>query len=258
MQRSSAFHPLNEDHAIESVKFSVILNSGIHPPSILAVERAHGVWKDTLPAISVADVDLDIGGRQGKAPGVLFAFVKPDASPTWSMHIAGNRIDVECFLYSRWQRVWGTAREYFIKVLEVLYQNQSMLMVSAAELTVKDVFLGPSEYSLDLLIRRSELVPDMLFKAGRVWHNHSGWLEDEHENIRTVNNLNLQAIPLDDDTSVSIFHYQMLNTGVDLSIDKVLANDFAKIDGMMGRLHDANKTLIKKVVTTEICQRIGL
>lgn len=252
------FRPLNEDHAIESVKFAIIFSSGITPQSILAIEANHDNWRDGLPARSIADVDFENAGRKGKAPGVMFAFVRPDASPSWSMTVAANKVEVECFLYSRWERVWSTSKEYFVKALSILSEVQPELFVGALELTVKDVFATDEEYTLENLLTRSEYLPQFLFRAGQFWHCNSGWFEPSEVPERVLHNLNCDAAPNGDETYVSISHYQQKNLVSGLKITDLVGEAFKPVDAGMAALHEMNKAVVLELFTQETARRIGL
>ncbi len=120
------------------------------------------------------------------------------------------------------------------------------------------VFLTGSEYSLQDLFVGSDYFPSVLASAGRVWHNHFGWVEPEIDGVRVLHNLNLDSVPMDDETAVSIYHYQLINTGVDLELTSVLKDNFEIVDRMMARLHGANKALVGKLLTKNMAQKIGL
>lgn len=259
MEGQMGFRPLNEDHAIASVKFSVVFSAGILPQSILAVEQNHDLWRDSLPARSVADVNIDSNGRNANAPGVFFAFLRPDGSPSWSMTVAVNRIDIECSLYSRWERVWIAAREYFVKVIEILSSAQPNLEIGAVELTVKDVFVASgTEYPLEQLLNRSSKLPEFIFAAGQAWHANSGWFEIEEGKQRTLHNLNCDAAPQQEVALINISHYQQLSTQSRINISAKQADIQKSLDETMNTLHQSNKKLIIDLLKVEMGSRIGL
>ncbi len=253
------FRPLNEDHAIESVKFSVVFSSGILAQSILAVEQSHDLWRESLPARSVADVSIESSGRTGNAPGVFFAFVRPDGSPSWSMTVAVNKIDVECFLYSRWERVWTEARGYFVKVIEILSKTQPSLEIGAVELTVKDVFVATEKnYPLDQLLKPCARLPEFIFHAGQAWHANSGWFEVREGAHRTLHNLNCDATPTQDATLINMSHYQQGGMKSPINISANATNISKILEESMSTLHKANKRLMIELLRDEMASRIGL
>lgn len=258
MERQTGFRPLNDDHAIESVKFSVAFSKGIVSRSIFAVEQNHHEWRDGLPARSIADFTIESNGRTADAPGVVFAFVRPDASPSWSMTVAGNRIDVECFLYSRWDRVWKDACEYFVKVFKVLSETQTDLSIGAVDLTVKDVFVTDDQsYLLGHLLNRSPRLPDFIFTTPQAWHANSGWFEEDANWGKILNNLNCDVSPAQGRTFFNFSHFQQIVLKRHQSIkSEESARGF--LDEAMNFLHLSNKRLISELLKDDMADRIGL
>jgi uncharacterized protein (TIGR04255 family) len=252
------FRPLNEDHAIESVKFSVAFSTGILSQSIMAVEQGHNLWLDSLPARSIADVSSESNGRSANAPGVSFSFLRPDGSPSWSMAVAVNRIDIECSLYSRWERVWTEAKGYFVKAIEILSKAQPSLGIGAVELTVKDVFVATErDYPLNQLLKPSVRLPEFIFEAGQAWHANSGWFEVNGMQ-RTLHNLNCDATPNDDLTIINISHYQQGLMASPINISAKQAQLFETLEQRMSTLHKANKQLMIDILKDDMAGRIGL
>lgn len=253
------FRPLNEDHAIESVKFSVVLSAGILPQAIMAVEQNHALWRESLPARSIADVALDSNGRTGSAPGVVFGFLRPDGTPSWSMTVALNKIDIECFLYSRWERVWGEARGFFVKVIEILSKSQGKLEISAIELTVKDVFVATeANYPLDQLFKASDRLPEFIFGAGQAWHANSGWFEVDKGSRRTLHNLNCDATPHQEAALINISHYQQSGLVPPVQVSAAAQEISRMLEASMSGLHAANKKVMIDLLQDEMASRIGL
>lgn len=259
MEGKMGFRPLNEDHAIQSVKFSVLLTVGILPNSMLIIEQNHYRWRDSLPARTVADVEIESNGRTAKAPGVIFAFVRPDGSPSWSLGVAANRIDIECNLYSRWERVWHSAKEYFVKILEILSTCQPELQIAGIELTVKDVFVADGNaYSLDQLLNHSPRLPNYVFSSGQAWHVNSGWFEGDETSGRTLHHLNCDTAVDQDLTLVNISHYQQRNMMFPPQTNNAKLDKPALLDKYMGELHLSNKKLLSELLTAQMAERINL
>lgn len=259
MEGKMGFRPLNEDHAIQSVKFSVLLTGGIAHGSILTIEQNHNRWRDNLPARTIADVEIESNGRTGKAPGVIFAFVRPDGSPSWSLSVAANRIDIECNLYSRWERVWHSAKEYFVKILEILSTCQAELEIAGIELTVKDVFVvDRNAYSLDHLLNHSSRLPSYIFSAGQAWHANCGWFQDEEPPNRTLHHLNCDTAADQDLTFVNISHYQQRSLMPSQKKSDEKPDKSALLDRYMRELHLSNKQLLSDLLADQMAERINL
>lgn len=253
------FHPLNEDHAIGRVKFVLLFTRPITPKSIFEIERQHDKWREAMPARSRLEVDVDVNGGTTKAPAVVFAFLKPDANPTWSMQIGGSQIEIECFLYSRWERVWGAARHYLTTALEELSFVQEKLMVSAMHLTVEDVFLSSDdEFVIGDVLNKSDKIPPFALKAGGPWNSYFSWIVEENQKVRTLHACDIDVSVGSEDGRVAITHAQTRNTGVDLPINEVCGDGFARLDAMMEEMHASNKALMRDLITVDLNERIGL
>lgn len=253
------FRPLNEDHAIESVKFTLLFTRPIAPKSISAVESHHDLWRVALPAKSRLDVDVDVSGRPVKAPAIMFGFLKPDANPVWSMQVGANQIEIECFLYSRWQRVWETSREHLKNVLGVLAEAQDKLLVSAMHMTVKDTFISDDNtVTAKDLLRQSDKLPQYVFKALGSWNTYFSWLVDEDEDVRTWHASDIEGSFYSDGARVEIVHSQTRNTGVDLPITDVSELGFERLDAMMETMHLSNKGFVSELIVADMGERIGL
>ncbi|MBX5181677.1 TIGR04255 family protein [Rhizobium sp. NZLR5] len=258
MSEKAHFRPLNEDHAVAGVKFAVVLNQVLHPQAVSAAENAHGIWQEGLPAASASDVGVDVGGRQLKAPGVLFAFLRPDGTANWSMQIGGNKIEVECNLYSRWDRVWMTAGGYLSAALAVVSQAQENLSLMMTELTVRDVFVAQNRpYQLSQLIKVGEYLPRRVLSDGPLWHCNTGWFDDAQAGTNShLHNLNCDAAPANSEVAITMMHFQQKRIQEPLSVRELSSKNF--LGSEMKVLHDKNKTLLREVLTQEMLDRIGL
>ncbi|MBY5354575.1 TIGR04255 family protein [Rhizobium leguminosarum] len=256
MSENTHFRPLNEDHAVAGVKFAVVLNQVLQPQAISAAENSHEIWRESLPAASISDVAIDAGGRQLKAPGVLFAFLRPDGTANWSMQLGGNKIEVECNLYSRWDRVWMSALGYLASALSVTSQAQNNLAVLSVELTVRDVFVALKRpYELSHLIKIGEYFPRSVLSAGPLWHCNTGWFDDAHSGGNGhLHNLNCDAAPANNDVIINITHFQQKRLPEPVLVQGLQST----LDITMKTLHEKNKTLLREILTQEMLTRIGL
>lgn len=260
MSAESNFRPINDDHAIESITFSILFQTIIPPNAIAELDRGHNVWRETLPAKARFDADVEHGGRAGKIPGIAFSFLRPDANPIWLMQIAGTKIDVTCSLYSRWERVWGTSKELFVNVLDILSATNKSLLVGAVDMLVSDAFTKPASAKGDAsaLFRSSDLLPRFALSNQDSWHSHNGWVERITGNVQTVHNLNIQATVSEDATYMNVTHYQLRNTGVDRQVSELAGSGFSQIDQMFSELHSANKKTIGSLIADHMLRRIGM
>ena len=253
------FRPLNDDHAIESVKFALLLTRPITPKAIFEIERQHSLWQDEMPAKRIIDIDVDVNGRATKAPGIMFAFLRPDATPMWSMQIGSSQIEIECYIYSRWDRTWGIAREHFQNAIRILASAQEKLMVSAVNLMVKDAFLSDAKsYSITNLLKSSDKLPQSVLDAIGPWNTYFSWMIEENKDVRTLHAFDVDVSWQGDEARVEITHVQTRNTGVDLALADILDDDFQALGSIMEALHRSNKLLLSELIVGDMSERIGL
>lgn len=253
------FKPINDDHAIEAIKFSILISGAVRVATISALEQLYPTFKDQLPALARGTVDLDIGsGQTVTAPSLSFGFLRPDGTPNWNVQIFGNRIIVDCNLYTRWERVWGTAKSYVDSILRIICEKQPDVRIASIELTVSDTFLTDEQtYDLNELIPRSKFLAPVVYQSGSVWHSNSGWFDGGGTQLRTLHNLNCRSVGNETGFAVRIVHFQKCEFPYES--ERSLADSAgAEIDNSMNKLHDSNKAILSDLLHEHTAQMIGL
>jgi hypothetical protein len=256
-----AFKAANADHAITAVAFVLEFDKQIEAGAIQnlissANAQAAVPWSASLPAVTASP------GLGGSLSGVQFSYVQPNARAAWLLRIAADEIRVECSVYTRWKKVWGTAEGYLRQAVE--YINQSDKSISANRVTIQviDKFVGaPTSYKIGELIRDRTIVGDTPFENGDLWHVFLGWF-DLPKWGRVLNNFNVQStgegriedpLPVESAPySVSITHFQQATPR------KGLGRDLASLSEVMDFMHGRNKNLLERLLTDEQLDTIGL
>jgi hypothetical protein len=125
-QPDMTFLPVNGDHAIQQVTFSVLVDQSITAVDLNRLRSVHRRFRDELPAVGNTQVFVPM--EQGTnspqkvvaAPGIEFSYMRPDSTPAWKLRIGGGEVAVDCFRYTRWEKTWERAFRYFLIALEVL------------------------------------------------------------------------------------------------------------------------------------------
>jgi hypothetical protein len=111
------FDPLNSEHAIQSVAFTVAFDGMLSPGAIHDLRSRTEIIAE-LPAVQAPQgFEFNMGGAPtGGGPiqrrmiaGVQLSHLRPDGTPAWALRMMGNELSVECTRYTRWDKVWGTA-----------------------------------------------------------------------------------------------------------------------------------------------------
>tara|TARA_R110000868_G_scaffold411715_1_gene707933 strand:- start:1315 stop:2163 length:849 start_codon:yes stop_codon:yes gene_type:complete len=261
------YAPINNDHAIESISFTLSLDRPVGAAEANAIRALHAEFAHELPALrnpSAFRMNIDPGQemRPSALPGVEFAFLQPDGSPIWALRVVGDEITVECNLYSRWARVWGASQSYLFGTIQALAGQNSSIRIMAANLSVRDAFSGDAELQdPSSCLRMSRFVPEMAFKNGNRWHCHTGWFE-ESNSFEILHNLNLDASAVQlingpKSSRLSISHSlthripeEVAGGGADTA-----CNYLQKV---FETLHMQNKAVVKELLVDETSAAIGL
>lgn len=267
------FSPLNEDHAIQNVAFSLVLDQALGPTTIRRAVENHPKWKSETPAIQTPQgVQIDLSGpepvrRPAPINAVIFSFLRPDGTPAWVLRFMAAEIAVECSRYTRWERVWATARGHLNSALEVVTGTEPGRKVSMCCLTVTDKFrsLNPERYDLKTLFKLSEFIPGKLFQFQGQWHNHSGWFNSVDGSPR-LQNLNIGANyepqivgeGQQRELFVGILHLQQIRYATPISVGDFNGRENALLEAGMHVMHDENKAVMAAILTEKMASRIGL
>lgn len=259
------FQPINDDHAIEQVTFTIGFARPFTEADLAVFRKRHDLWADTLPAMrdpAVFAVQIEDGSavRVEKAPGVEFAFMRPDGSPVWAMRVLGPEIVVECTRYSRWARVWGAAQRYFGLALDLVSEGEgepnAMLRTS---LVVQDAFKAPADGAdLRSLFVNTDLLPEAMFGRGSDWHVNTGWFSDL-ETLRVLHNLNIDGAGdvASNIARVRIQHVMTVIRGP-ADVNETASERRDWLGKAMDALHLENKALVGRLLQPALLNRIGM
>lgn len=253
------FSPINEDHALETIRFSVTLSEVIGRRSLQAIKDARGLWAETLPASIDEIVTLNMASGAVDVPGVSFAFLQPNGTPTWQLQIAGVEVEIICTLYTRWAKVWSRVADHLRDTLACVGTHQNGAKVIKAEMTVNDAFYSSNaNYELAQLLKKTDCVPMFIFAVGTVWHSRSGWFEGEQPR-RMLHNMDLESFPVgNDQTKVQLKHFMRCATDVEVKSQKANQNLVKGLTEKFTAMHEQNKMALERMLTDEFVKKINL
>lgn len=267
------FIPINDDHAIQAVKFTVVFDRPLSSETVAELRLQHRLWRRDLPAMSVPqafefEVDaISARPRSVTANGVEFSYLRPDGSPAWVLRFLGPELNVECSRYTRWAQVWEQAQGYICKGLNVVGRAEPRKQVQLLGLTVVDRFKAQNDsYDLRALLSDSKYVHKAAFEAGPTWHSHFGWFEYSRDHF-TLNNLNVDARkePYPDsgagepgDIYIIVTHTQQRRYKAPIQNLGDAAGPTAWLTADMDDMHHKNKSVMSELLTKSVKQRIGL
>jgi uncharacterized protein (TIGR04255 family) len=256
------FEPINEDHAVQSAVFSLVLDGPVSQIAIQGLGRRRDLISE-LPAVQNPE-GFELSGVPGAggvpAPrrmlGVQLAHLRPDGTPAWALRMMGQEIAVECTRYTRWNRIWETARRYLKGALGEIPPGERARKIAILGHTVVDQFIANrDEYDLSDLLKKNRFLADNAFRAGPTWHNHVGWFESVENSQAWLNQLNIDA--LRDNSGqllVQITHNQEMRFVSSFELSAV--DSF--LDDTMNRLHVQNKIVLDELLTPNMAKKIGI
>jgi uncharacterized protein (TIGR04255 family) len=259
------FAPFSEDHAIQTVSFALIVDKPLQPLTIEEVRKNHDQWRDELPAIQIPPTfQVDLAGpapvqRPTLSNAVIFSFLRPDGTPAWVFRFMGLEIAVECLRYTRWDRVWETTKRYLQLALKIVNTMEPDRTITATGLQVVDKFRAiVNPYNINHLFKPNKYIPPVLIEAGGQWHNHSGWFEQQSGNhMFWLQNLNVQSLHEGTDHVFVVTHVQQFRYPTPSPV-AYWSQSAGELDECMRRMHVANKTVLKSLLSDEMAFRIGL
>lgn len=257
------FKPVNRDHSIVAVGFSVMFAEQLPVQLVEKIKASHVHLARVLPAVDSSPLQSVDVGPNGIAinslPAVGFFFMLPNGMPAWEARAQENSLNVICRTYSRWQSVWGQARQILVRLLETAREDN--LRVIEVILEYHDLFQhdGVDQYNLAQLLeaRTVELAPK-IFESGPTWHLYTGWFRTQGPDAKILEQVKFDSTPSTvkaGSTDVRILHTQRWRPNLPLPLPSLTAQ---RLDELMDSLHLENKNFLKRVLTPHVRQSIDL
>jgi uncharacterized protein (TIGR04255 family) len=272
--KEGGFRPINKAHAIVEVVWYIQFSGEFSKGALNKFLTLKGPLADDLPKFSEIQkfsfaITPQGAAAQHELGGLEFQRIKKDGSLGWMLRIQDNSISTHCLDYSTWTQSWQDASKYLHLALSNIEGPD--LPVSLVGLKYIDRFLyeGPAD-QLDmskLLQGNSELLFPKAFRAGPLWHCHTGWFETVAGcNSDCLNQLNIDAayttIAGERKHTTTIDHNALVRFSQ--GEDKLQAivgdspNDTSQLNTIMNALHDGNKKVLANLLTAEMSERIFL
>ncbi len=269
-----SFQPINDDHAIQSASFVILLSRPVAWSSIEAIMKSPLDWRRDLPATDLTQtfeiqVNPQTGAPQGRGTrGVEFSHKRPDGSASWSLDVLGTEIKVTTTIYTRWKPTWEKAGNILINVAGQLasVEKDKGNTVPGLSLIMTDVFFPDNatpDYSQ--LLAQTDEIPASVFRRGKFWHSYTGWF-DERPSGSILHQLNIEAKSATQETPsipnekphVVIQHNQFYRPRTPMAFDLSTGPLQDAILSEFPVMHDANKQLLRSLLTEQVQDRIKI
>lgn len=268
------FKPLREAHAISEMVAFIETVRPFDTEVLTKLSKLQRTLRKELPKFETvqtvtATVDMQNNALSRaemlspKLGGIVLQRIGPDGEAQWVLRIMENVIAVHCLDYTRWADVWKKTRKYLVEVFALLDISQNP--VSGIGIKYVDKFiheLGDGDYDASQLIKKeSALITPVIFDKGPLWHSHCGWYESSgpESKARFLNQCNVSTIYEKTDHVTTVEHNALMRyLSPVLNPLRAGKNDATLLDEVMEELHEANKRLLRGLLTDSMCKRIRL
>ena len=264
--------PTNGKNSIESAAFGLTFNRIVEQHEVEKLLALESILAIELPVFTrLAGVDVQIETNQVLSQTLQVSGVslqKLAESPgkiAWNLQVTGNGMQVTCGEYDRWNTVLPLALKFFRAALNLLELDS--LMITSVGCQVIDRFVydvPPNPFDLkDIFRTESELVPRSIATAGSLWHCNQGWFSDHSSAIssKTLNQLNLASARINEKLTVTVDHITHIIFETPLASRSMMfptSGAAAIVDSQFEQIHDANKDVLRRLLTAEKLTAIGM
>jgi uncharacterized protein (TIGR04255 family) len=263
--------PISGHNAIEAAGFVVSFARQLDAFELERLLGLQSLLEKDFPIFNkLAGIGVHISNEQVTAQtsefqGVILQKLSSmPGRPSWVLRVNEASIQVTCGEYDRWENVWPRARSYIEATCQFL--NLDSLPVVSIGCQVIDKFVyeeQPEHYVLgDIFNPDSEYLPPRTRSSGKMWHAHQGWFEEPGDTSRfkMLTQLNLSSAMLNDRLTAVIDYINQIIFNEPISVTTVMErqNDKSLLDSYFNDIHDKNKHVLTKLLSSGKLTEIGL
>lgn len=259
--------PSNEQNAIKVVAFALefieeIEEALIH--EVITLYQSNNKLKETLPRKELhQSVTIQLGSPQQATPkpvgGITFDYLSPDGTQKWALSLTTNALIISCAEYTRWEKIWLQAKEYFSLILPLLSKKHfSLVALEYIDEFIIESDSPPNEWKKKLFKEDSKYIPANIYETKNLWHSHHGFISNEvDDDVNTIHNINIDHIQeqnLENKIIIRTLHKsQFLQP-------KLYDADFLNkiVEKIFNKSHDENKEIMGDLLSAEMCSEINL
>lgn len=266
----ATFLPIRTPNAIDQTVFVVKLSQKIGETHLDALRQLEDTLKDdfiNFHEIKVQGVMMTpdgittqenrIVGGSCNTPVVPQEHLMNSERSDWILNITEETIQINCLNYTSWTESISYVDNILTKIFDCLPEDD--ILIASINLQINDTFVvqdGIEDVDYLQLFNHSKYLPENIWEAGMLWHAHSGWFDA----IETTNALNVLNISTRKDVSETINLMILIEHLLQVTFDPLIALDNNKNlpSSIFGILHNANKTVMKELLNSDIKTQIGL
>jgi len=211
-----------------------------------------------LTAARSTDVVPNVSSSQ-ELGGLMFSAAASAAG------VAGRSITISrqnCMVfipdYTRWAKVWDDVHSYLSVALGVI---APMRPLTVAALQYTDVFQwkdDPSDMPLEKIFRNDTYMPPNIFSLKGLWHVHQGYIQLSSTPVSNSRLENLNVDMLDTGGLRSIQITGAHRATLSEPLWQAHLKNAPVLTQLFRDMHESNKDLLARLLTTEVCAKISL
>lgn len=273
------FVPVHEAHAIEQLTAVVNFDHALDDSEMLEADKVLARFDAALPGrAEIRGVGFQFGPL-GVVPiastpgndapnGIVRNISDPRGAILKELRLERQSILFRTTSYTRWDKVWGEAKEYFGALLPLFGEA----CVSAYSLAYSDKFIWRGEKvqcrAAGLLRADSPYVAPGIFKAVDLWHCHSGRFIQSESGAKRLEVVDLDCIDEIELGMAGPESIRVVRISTNLTDQLVHPESTAKplsakggisaLDSAFVAFHTQLKDVFESIVTDEMAIKVGM
>lgn len=264
-----AFVAASDGHAISEVVFGLTLNRTFTPAEIGQLIANHDSFKKLLPGVSRPPAfEFSFGGAPSQqiSTGVIFDRYAASGKLEQRLRVDNNQMVINLLQYEGWPNVWPSVRQLLINTFGLMGLQCNIVSVLLQYQNIFTWNADHSEYALsELFAFDNKFVPASLINVGPLWHLHQGWFNPSELPFatRALERLTIDGLLNESHQPfVRVDFLQNLELKAEiLESGQLIAQTqeaVSALNSAFENLHERNKSIVSKVLTEDVCVRIGI
>lgn len=262
--------PYAKTHAIQNAVFVLEWKEQLTEKQIADVKGLATKFRNLglgetipMPLLEIKFDKVDAAGKVQSDSGLGgFSFTRQPvaAGPSRSVAIARPHCAIGVPDYTRWDQVFADVKEYLKVVLNEIAPSRPLAAISLQYIDVFTWLDDPDELNLSEVFRANKYVPPVVLEQKNLWHLHQGYksaqIEEPIQHAR-VDNINIDVADLPGDKraiQVTAAHQAILEK----PLWQANGKNWDALISLFQNLHINNKQIVMDLLTTEVCDKIGL
>jgi uncharacterized protein (TIGR04255 family) len=269
-----SLYPYAGSHAVQSAIFAVEWAEPLKTDAITAINKLATKFKNLglshLQHQQQFEIKLDelaqgVGANVAHRQlpnqvlgGIVFARPAGIGEITRSVSVSRQSCIITVPDYTRWVDVFADVENYLKIVLEEIAPARPLSAIGLQYIDVFNWKNDPSELKLRDIFSDKSYIPPNVFEQVGLWHLHHGFLvaQDTPVIYNRLDNVNVDILQPAGERVIQIVGAHRANLAEPMW-QSHMKNRSLMLE-VFTSLHDANKVMLKKLLTDQVCAKIQL